>query len=394
MRIFKETPLKGVSLQNTIIVIAVVYLLGFFAHAFVIGKTVYGDGIYYYSWLRSTVVDGDINFANEYAGFGATQQLTTKGLLGNIYSVGPAMLWLPQFLLTHRLLNDTGFTLPYQLTVGLTSVLYALVGLLLLHQTLAKLFSKTIARLTTLAIAFATNVFFYGSLDTVNSHALSFFAASLFVALITNRKTSPLTLGANVGLLALIRPQDALFGLLVLPFVIARIRQLAETRQSLRLLAGFLLAFLPQLLAWQLLYGKFWVSPYLDRGYGFNFLQPHLLDVLFSPRSGLLLWTPIVAIALAGFFLKGFPKAVSKWPILLLIFLELYLVASWTTWWQGASFSGRMFISLLPFLSIGLATVFKKLQSLGMKPFAITLSIILPLSAINVLLMLFFLLAT
>ena len=145
--------------------IAAVYLAGFFAHAILLKQTVYGDGIYYYSWLRSIVVDGDINFANEYVAFGADQQLTVKGLLGNIYSVGPAIMWLPQFLLTHRLLNSTGFTLPYQLTVGLTSVLYALVGLFLLYQTLAKLFPKTTARLTILTIAFTTNVFFYGSLD-------------------------------------------------------------------------------------------------------------------------------------------------------------------------------------------------------------------------------------
>ena len=161
---------------------------------------------------------------------------------------------------------------------------------------------------------------------------------------------------------------------------------------TVKIAFGFLLAFLPQLIAWQMLYGKFWVSPYLNRGYGFNFLQPHLVEVLFSARSGLIFWTPVVTIALAGFFLKEFPKTISRWYIALLIVLQLYLVASWTTWWQGASYGGRMFISLLPILGLGLATAFKKLESLGMKPFAITLSIILPLSAINVLLIIYFLL--
>lgn len=369
---------------NLLFLIIIIYLLGFFTHAFILGKTVYGDGIYYYAWLRSAMVDGDINFANDYAALGAGQLLTAKGLPGNIYSVGPALLWSAQFLLTHRLVTSDGFSLPYQLTIGLTGVFFALLGLLLLYRTLAKFFSKVTAALTVIAVAFATNLFFYGSLDTVNSHALSFFAASLFLALLTQPNTQPLLLGASVGLLALIRPQDALFGILFLPRV--------NRKTIVPIASGALLAFLPQLLAWQTLYGKFWVSPYLDRGYGFNFWEPHLVEVLFSPKSGLILWTPVVAVALAGFVLSEFPKAFNRWLIALVIFLQLYLVASWTTWWQGASYGGRMFISLLPLLSLGLATVFTKLQTLRMKPSAIILSLILPLSAINALLMIFFLL--
>ena len=370
--------------QYWFFLIAGIYLVGFLGHALIVGKTVYGDGVYYYAWLRSVVVDGDINFANDYAALGASQQLTANGLLGNIYSVGPALLWSPQFLWIHRLLNSDGFALPYQLTVGITSIFYALFGLLLLYRTLAKFFSKTTAVLTVITIAFATNLFFYGSLDAVNSHALSFFAASLFLALLKQPNTQPLLLGASVGLLALIRPQDTLFGLLLLPRV--------NRKTILAIATGAILAFLPQLLAWQTLYGKFWVSPYLDRGYGFNFLQPHLVEVLFSPKSGLILWTPVIAVALVGLFLKGFPKPLNRWFILLLIFLQLYLVASWTTWWQGESYGGRMFISLLPLLSLGLATVFTRLRSLHMKPPGIVLSIILPLSTINVLFMIYFLL--
>lgn len=370
--------------QYWFFLIAAIYLAGFLGHALIVGKTVYGDGTYYYAWLRSVVIDKDINFANDYAAFGADQLLTAKGFLGNIYSIGPALLWSAQFLWIHRLVNGNGFALPYQLTTGLTSVFCALFGLILLYGTLAKFFSKTTAALTVTAIAFATNLFFYGSLDSVNSHALSFFAASLFLALATQPNTQPLLLGASVGLLALIRPQDALFGMLLLPRV--------NRKTIVPMATGAILAFLPQLLAWQMLYGKFWVSPYLARGYGFNFLQPHLVEVLFSPRSGLMLWTPVIAVALVGLFLKGLPKFLNRWFILLLIFLQLYLVASWTTWWQGASYGGRMFISLLPLLSLGLATVFTRLRSLHMKSTAIVLSVILPLSTINVLFMIYFLL--
>ena len=321
-------------------------------------KTVYGDGIYYYAWLRSVAVDHDINFRNDY------------GHAGNIYSVGPAILWSPGFLWIHSLIRGDGTSFPYQITVGLMSVGYAIVGLLLLLRLVKD-------PLTILALAFATNLLFYGSLDTVNSHALSFLAATVFLTLWAERGKNQVLLGSVLGLLALIRPQDALYGILLLRKTTAK--SIAKNAQ------GFVLVFSLQLIAWQLLYGRFWVSPYLDRGYGFDFLHPKILEVLFSPNNGLFLWTPITLLGIIGLVLA------KRYILLFLFAAQLYLIASWTTWWQGASYSGRMFISVLPVVAVGLTHLFTRLKRLHWSFREFLLIIIAPLSGINIMLVIYYL---
>ncbi len=67
-------------------------------------QRVASDGIFYYSPLHSLVVDGDLDFANEYRVLGAPAgyfQRTETGRLPNNFSIGPALLWLPWFVLAH-----------------------------------------------------------------------------------------------------------------------------------------------------------------------------------------------------------------------------------------------------------------------------------------------------
>ncbi len=320
-----------------------------------------------------------------HAFFGATQQKTASGLLGNIYAVGPAILWAPAFLWTHWIIRGDGFTLPYQVSLGVAGVFFTIIGLLLLYRLLLQFFSERIAVLTVCAIAFTTNLWFYGSLDTVNSHGLSFFAASLFLTLFFQKKKQFFFLGAAIGLLALIRIQDAVFGLLLLPHL--------NRKTTIPIALGFLLMFLPQMLAWQALYRKFWISPYLNlHGYGFNFFRPHILDVLFSVHNGLVTWTPIIGLAFVGLFFNNTIGKNYKFLFIALVTLQILLVASWSTWWQGASYSGRMFISLLPIFAFGLAGVFRWLQKYHWTVQYFLICIIVPLSIINFLLVIFFLL--
>ncbi len=361
-----------------------IYLVGFFSHALYLNKTVYGDGIYYYSWLRSIVVDGDVHFANDFQSFGAAQLPAPGGRWGNIYAVGPAIFWFPAFLMVHTIVGGSGFEFPYQVAVGISSVFFAVIGLLLLFRLLSQFFTETIALLTVLTIAFTTNLWFYGSIDTVNSHALSFFVATLFLTLLFAKKKNFFLLGICVGLLGLIRIQDAIFGILLLPFL--------NRKTIIPIALGSFLMFLPQLAAWQALYNKFWVSPYLDRGYGFNFFTPHIFDVLFSLNNGLLLWTPIVGLSFVGLLFISEIGKINKLLFIALIITQLVLIASWTTWWQGASFSGRMFISVLPIFSFGLARVFLWLKTYHWPTIYYLLCIIIPLSVINALLIVSFLL--
>ena len=333
-------------LPTIILLICAIYIIGFFSHALYLRKTVYGDGIFYFSWLHTVAIDKDIDFRNEYTHFGATQPKRKSGGYGNKYSIGPALLWAPLYMTLYTALRGNGWSFPYQIAVGFVSVLSALASFVFLIRILKH--SSAVSGLTILFIAGATNLLFYGSVDAVNSHALSFFAATVYIALLTSPTIEWFAAGIVLGVLAAIRLQDMVFILLLLPHV-------RRIRWAL-LLSGFGMAFAPQLIAWYTLYGSF-VNPYLAGGETFNFLHPHILGVLFSPNNGLFLWTPIVAVGLLGLFLE-YKK---YWAYLAVFGSELFIVASWGTWWQGASVSGRMFVSSLPIIAIGLSLIIQRI---------------------------------
>lgn len=327
------------------LIIGILYITAFGLHANMLQKTVYGDGIFYYSWLRSVVVDRDIDFTNEYAVSGVSQPKTSSGMFGNKYSIGPALLWAPAFLWTHQLVRGDGWELPYQITVGLSSVLASLFGLALVVRLLSP--SWTIVPVLIL-ITGATNLLFYGAIDNANSHALSFFASAVFLSFIMQSKKNSIAIGAALGLLALIRLQDIVFILLLLTY-----KNQIKWRSFF---TGFLMSFAPQLIAWISLYGTL-ANPYITGGETFSVGSLHILGVLFGAQSGIFLWTPVVLLGITGLLL-GYKK---YWSYLLVCFVELLIVASWSTWTQGASYSGRMFVSILPIIAIGLSHITERM---------------------------------
>lgn len=204
------------NINRILLTIALIYAVGFFGHALFLKKTVYGDGIYYYSWARSIIVDHNINFTDEYTHFDASQPATPIGLTGNKYTIGPAILWYPWFVWINPLVRGSGYEFPYQIIVGFSSVLYGLTGLTLLYVLLQRHFSKMVSIVTIIGIAGATNALFYLSMDTVNSHSVSFFAVALFLTFLFQKKQDWFLIGSSLGLVGLVRTQDLIVGLLVL----------------------------------------------------------------------------------------------------------------------------------------------------------------------------------
>src|SRR5438552_1720015 len=70
------------------------------------GQLLGSDGVYYYVYLRSLVIDHDLDFTNEYTYYHvstATAPKTPTNLAPNKYAIGPALLWMPFFLAAHVL---------------------------------------------------------------------------------------------------------------------------------------------------------------------------------------------------------------------------------------------------------------------------------------------------
>lgn len=362
------------------------------------GRLIVGDGIYYYVYLRSAVMDGDLDFLNDYTIYQSynTEDLVKKeemlnrktpiGMAANLFSVGPAVLWSPVFVLTHLVASavgqgSDGYAFWYEAPILFLSITYGFVGMLLLYRVVAAMFSTLAAFVSILGIWLATNVVYYMGVSPSASHVLSFFTAALFVYLWWRKAHSTadaanagaqqtrthrdwFVWGLSAGLMALVRWQDVLIALLALMewAADAWASRKAENKgaallgvavNGLLFVVGLVLAFIPQMVAWQVLYGSPLTAP--QGGGFFQFLDPQILNVWFSSKRGLFSWSPLLILAVIG-FVPLYQKNRLLGAAALVIFLATTYVNSIVNdWWGGEAFGARRFISLMPFFALGLA---------------------------------------
>ena len=125
--------------------------------------------------------------------------------------------------------------------------------------------------------------------------------------------------------------------------------------------AGFVLVFLPQALAYASINGG--VRPDATVARKLTWWSPHAVGVVFSPEHGLLAWTPLVAIALIGLVLLATnrvarPEAQRVGVLLALMCLaQIYTSGIVESWTVAGSFGQRRFVALTPVLTIGVATI-------------------------------------
>lgn len=351
-------------------------LLGFLAHVWQVGDAVWGDGRYYFAYTRSWVIDGDWQFTNEAEVLGLSLRHPETGVYVNKFSIGPALLWLPGYLVIHGTLlglqwfgfsaQTTGYELPYQLMVGVASIGYGIAGLYVVYQLLKRVVSSTLALASVFGIWGATHLFFYIAVDPINSHAVSFFMASLVVWywLLWQKQPSwklALLSGVWVGCLGLMRSQDLIFSIGGLIWAWQYRKQPAQCMVGLvSYSVGVFLGFLPQLIAWFVQWSSLH-NPYLTLGETFLWSQPQIGAAWFSAKRGLFIYAPLLLMSLWGWWRARHQKFLIIYAGIT-FFLQSYLVASWHSWWGGEAYGQRMFISLMPFFAIGLAYTFQSIK--------------------------------
>lgn len=373
-----------------------------------------GDGVFYYANLRSLVVDGDLNFRNEYehfhsetSGFTGNRKIAeippphpVTGRLPNRYPIGSTIALLPFFAIGHwvslllaRLglpVRTDGYGFIPQLSTGVGSLLYAFMGLMLIYLLGRKLFDSysfdrfsynSVTAVTgTLGIWLATPLVYYMTMEPLMSHTVSMFFATAFVLVWYFTRSKPsfpsaIALGGLAGLLIITRYQDVLFLLIPIGEAIVALpnrpaRTLLGRKPSphpLQLLAVTLAVAAGvtslQLLVNRILYGSFWTTGYGEIGEGpVHWASPYLLPTLFSPAGGLLLWSPILAFAIAGLFLFLRRQVLPASLLLLVLVAQWVLLSVWTAPLGGDSFGGRKFLSCLPIFAIGLMQLLHTLE--------------------------------
>ena len=346
-------------------------------------RVIDGDALAYYAWLRSVVVDGDIDFSNDYrllsdelAEGSVHLTPTTTGLVPNVAPPGSALLWAPFFLavgLCVSLLNLAGaqipldgLALPFKISAGVAGIAYATAGVWLCHDLARRIYPAAAAFWATLTLWLGGSALYYSLVSPTYSHATSLFAVALFAhTWFRTRDRNDLLrfalLGGLGGLVALVRTQDLIVlvvpGIELLAGIHAGRWSFAGACGRLTVLgAACGLALSPQFWAWEVLYGTPILNPHGGSDY-FGWLRPAILQTLFSMRQGLVSWTPVALLAAIGLPRLVRRDALLGWGAVITLLLALYVNASATMWWAGAGFGARRFVSCTPFLVVGLSAL-------------------------------------
>jgi hypothetical protein len=354
------------------------------------------DGAAYYSWLRSAVIDGDLDTGDEIKHFEELQEADVQsqrwndqhgrsatGLWINHWPVGSAVLWSPFFLAAHGAVRGLsavgvqipadGYSQPYVWLTMLGTTLWGLAGLLMVYRIGRSLFDDFSATLASICAWLASPLVFYMFVSPAMAHSNDVFANALFlwVWFVTReRRTAKgwFALGLAAGLAAMVRNQNALlvvFPGLELAWTLLHARSARALPTALRplghgvlLAVGALLAFLPQMVVWQAVFGSFLVlnPQQVSSGLGFDWSAPHLLDSLFSSR-GVFVWHPVLLLGALG--LSPLARRDRRLALFLAInmLLQAYLIGSWDAWQGTPAFGARYFLCLLPGFQLGLTAL-------------------------------------
>ncbi len=376
-----------------------VLAVGFFLLAVALGRAdgpregmrfnlVTSDGRSYYAYLTSLVIDGDLDFANEIRDHWGQDfhpeyldMRTERGFVQNKFPIGMPLTLAPLFLLAHGLslalyaltgsgwFTPDGYSLLYQVCCLAEILALSWAALALMDGLLVRRFGVR-GRFAAAGVGLAsvgTNLAWYCFREPFMVHVVSLFWCTLAIVLadrvlgeLDGRRLSRwalplLSLAAMMAVLC--RPTNVF----LLPFLVCVLLRAWQTGMAGALAARLpsalvgLVPLLLQMAVWRHTTGH-WLS-YSYREEGFVWSRPALWQTLFSSRHGLLFWSPLVLLALAGFAGRLWRRGPDR---LLLCYLAAFAIlwycnSAWHMWWFGAAFGARAFVELSSLFVLGLA---------------------------------------
>ncbi|MBI1221971.1 MAG: hypothetical protein GC180_05140 [Bacteroidetes bacterium] len=248
----------------------------------------------------------------------------------------------------------------------LGAVFYLTLAVKLCIQNLKYFFSSEVATLTTLALVFGTNLYYYSFCEALMSHVFNFFLYTWLINRCIHWHLQPnakdaAAMGLAIGLLILIRPIHILALLIPLLYQGGSVEKWLKLRNRGTHIIWMALIIaacvFPQLAYWKYLSGNWFVYTYRDEHFFFN--QPMIWKGLLGFRKGWLIYSPIMFLSLFGLIWSRRRLGEFKLVFLLLLPCYGYVVFSWWCWWYGGSFGSRPMIDLLPLMAFPLANFFQ-----------------------------------
>jgi hypothetical protein len=330
------------------------------------------------SWIHEAVKQPGVS--------GTLYQLTwlPDGRPIYFFLMGAALLYLPFFLLGHAIAWITGapmdgFSLPYQYAIALGCMTYTLIGLVHARRILRHFFSDGLTAAVLAIVVLGTNYLHFVTLKNLETANFLFFGISVLVWNtiqwhLHQRRSNLLWIAFIIAVIALVKPSEVICGLIP---VLWGVHDKASLRAKWALIVAhwrdFALAVgvaacvgLPQVTYWMLATGRPLYDSYYNPGVGLDFFHPHVVDVLFSFRKGWLIYTPVMGLALIGFYFLWKQYRNIFFGVTVYFLCAFWIISSWSEWWYGASYSIRPMITSYPLLAITLGLT---LQRASISPF-------------------------
>lgn len=342
-----------------------------------------GDGNAYYAYLPTLFIDGDLEFANQYANAdpkflqnAGNWERSATGLTVNKWPPGAALFWSPFFVAGHLVtigmralgfaLPADGYALPNLWATALASVSYGFLGLWLSYRVALRFVAERAAVLAVLAIWFASSVPVYMYFLPFTAHAVALFTTALFVWYWLSLPprcddARQVALGVIGGCCAVVRYECAVVLLIAFADLAlaawersARARVLARSAGAL--VAGAALGLLPLLATRALIYGDPVNTGYETELAGHDWLHPRFVQLFFTSAHGAFSWTPVLLFATIGFVMFAYRRPRLGIPLALPFAVLSYVTACW---WgtEMSSYGNRFFVSYSVFFVVGAAVL-------------------------------------
>ncbi|MBS1635569.1 MAG: hypothetical protein JST26_06560 [Bacteroidetes bacterium] len=287
---------------------------------------------------------------------------TTRQTIITKYPYGVALLQSPFWFTAHAFAADkTGYSEPYLRSVDIAGCFYLTLGMYFMFLFFSRRLSLSVSALLLAFMICCTGIFYYGIFEGGMSHIYSFcvLAAIIYQAdtwLGTRHARHLFFMLLWAALYVIIRPIDAVFVLVFLPFSIfvlpketqAAIRQWMKTRWFLMALISGVLIVLPQLLYYRYAFGNMFVQPYKNEGFT-SFSGQHLLELLFSSNNGLFIYYPALLFILV---LYAGQRHALRVPVFVGICVYILIYSSWWSTSLGCGFGHRAINDIVPLLFI------------------------------------------
>ncbi len=322
------------------------------------------DGEGYAAYLDGVVIQHDLAHvrSHEFYFSPAGQGRVIK------YFCGTALLEAPFFLLGHAwcALTSTpmdGRSMPYQIAIGFSSLVFLLIGLACTRSLLLGLcVNDRAVAFTLLLLILGTGLMYYAVMTPSLSHVYSFAMVAWWLDAARKAWQQPgtrtmMTAALAFGIVILVRPTN---GLIIAALPVASIGSHQPQERSMPRIWSWILAASTLLLVlcvqpvlWRIQCGAFFARPYSTEG--FLWSRPMGWSLLFGARKGLFFYWPSLLLMWPGLWFLYKRSFTAACSLLLTFGLCAYVIGCWYNWYYGWSYGSRPFIDLIALLAVPIA---------------------------------------